>query len=277
MAAKADWIKMRSDLYRHPKVILMASGLMRPGPLAEYVNQNCQCSMAVTRNVMRNATVGALVSVWGVMRHRGTRRGDDLFVSGVGISVVDDIADMDGFNEAMTDAGWLIEEEDGLVFPRFFADHNVDPDEKNRERQRKFRDKKRNVTRNVTVTPDNCVTPSISISLSNSSSNSDFSLFWNAFPKGRRKAKGSALKSWKLARAKVSAETLISAATDYAESEEGRGQFVKMPSTWLNQECWDDDRESWRSKRDDDPRGSMELLERLSEKRRQNGQEIDEG
>ncbi len=142
----ADWIKMRTDLYRHPKVILIAANVMAASPDMP----------AALRNVMRNAAVGALVSVWGVMRHRGLRRDDDLFVPGIGKGVVDDIADMDGFSDAMADAQWLLEEENGLVFPRFFADHNVDPGAKNRERQRRFRDKKRNAPSNgdgnVTVT-----------------------------------------------------------------------------------------------------------------------------
>jgi hypothetical protein len=159
-----DWIKMRTDLYRDPKVCQMADIIMgEDSPLSQYVNQNCQRDMAVTRNVTRNVTVGALVSVWGVCRTRGSRVGDDLVIEKVTAGIVDDISEIPGFSIAMMEVGWLIEDEDRVVFPRFFEDWNVDPKgenkEKNAERQRRFRDKKKegaavtsNVTRNVTVT-----------------------------------------------------------------------------------------------------------------------------
>jgi hypothetical protein len=152
-----DWIKMRTDLYRDPKVIVMADRLMRSdSELSRYVNQNTQRDMTVTRNVMRNVTVGALVAVWGVMRHQGERSEDDLRIDNVSHAIVDDIADLPGFGAAMLSSGWLVEDDQGLCFPGFFATHNVDPKEeakaKNRERQRRHRERNRNVTPNVTVT-----------------------------------------------------------------------------------------------------------------------------
>jgi hypothetical protein len=93
---------------------------------------------------------------------------DDLKCFGVGLWVLDDIADMPGFGSAMAAARWVIETDEGLTFPRFFDEYNVEPDgkqkSKNAERQARYREKKRlelepgsnvtsNVTRNVTVTP----------------------------------------------------------------------------------------------------------------------------
>lgn len=163
-----DWIKMRTDLYRDPKVCVIADLLLdEDSALSRYVNQNNQRDMTVTRNVMRNAVVGALLSVWGVMRHRGKRINDDLSCYGVRSSVIDDISDIRGFGEAMAEVCWVIEEDDCIVFPRFFAEYNVEPDgqvkSKNAERQRRFRERKKaernensnatdNVTRDVTVT-----------------------------------------------------------------------------------------------------------------------------
>lgn len=169
----ADWIKMRSDIYRDPKVSVIAEALMRrDSELSRYVNQMCQRDMTVTRNVMRNVTVGALVSIWGVMRQRGKRCEDDLFCDGVSVAVLDDIADLPGIGDAMSAAGWVIEDAEGIRFPNFFEGYNVDPTEKNAnsnaERQRRYRERKaaekspsesegpRNagdVTRYVTVTP----------------------------------------------------------------------------------------------------------------------------
>lgn len=179
-----DWIKMRTDLYRNPKVCVMADLLMSAdGELARYVDQHKQRAMTVTRNVMRNVTVGALVSIWGVMRTQGKPIGEDLFCSHATISVLDDISELPGFGAAMAHIGWVVESYDGLTFPRFFSDHNVDPEEaakkKNAERQARFRDRQKptdppesNVTDNVTVThreekrreekytqPNGCVAP----------------------------------------------------------------------------------------------------------------------
>jgi uncharacterized phage protein (TIGR02220 family) len=177
-----DWIKMRTDLYRDPKVCVIADALMEEdGELARFVDHNLQRKMSVTRNVMRNVTVGALVSVWGVMRLRGKPDNNDLVCRGVSISVIDDIADLPGFGAAMASVGWVLEVEEGLVFPHFFEDHNVDPDAKAKtkaaERQKKFRERQKekadsddllgdvtrneygnvtsNVTHNVTVTSRN--------------------------------------------------------------------------------------------------------------------------
>lgn len=161
----ADWIKMRTDLYRDPRVCVMADLLINEdGELARYVNQHCQRHMTVTRNVMRNVTVGALVSVWGVMRLRGKAEGDDLVCRAVTTSVLDDIADLPGLGAAMESVGWVVATEDGLVFPRFFEDHNVDPDapprsksaarqQRYRERQKQESDVTRDVTRDAKVTP----------------------------------------------------------------------------------------------------------------------------
>jgi hypothetical protein len=152
-----DWIKMRTDLYRDPKVCLIADILMdNEGDLSRHVNQVMQRDMTVTRNVMRNVTVGSLVSVWGVLRHRGKRIGDDLIVKGCTSSVIDDVADLPGLGEAMQSVGWIEVVEEGIVLPRFFDEFNTDPAdeirEKNAERQRRFREKIKAENRNVTVT-----------------------------------------------------------------------------------------------------------------------------
>lgn len=157
-----DWIKMRTDLYRDPKVCSIADLLMhQEGELAAYVNQNCQRAMTVTRNVMRNVTVGALVSVWGVMRLRGKRINDDLALKSGTLWVIDDLAEIPGFGHALESVGWVVADEDGIVFPNFFSEYNVDPNEdakaKNAERQRRYREKAKqesNVTQDVTVTSE---------------------------------------------------------------------------------------------------------------------------
>lgn len=157
-----DWIKMRTDLYRDPKVICMAESLMEvDGDLNRYVTNNALRDLSVTRNVMRNAVVGALVTVWGVLRHQGKRDGDSLRLSGCSLSVIDDIADLPGFGQSMLSVGWLVRDGKGLLFPRFFEENNIEPQAdakaKNAERQRRFREARKaesnaksNELRNVT-------------------------------------------------------------------------------------------------------------------------------
>lgn len=147
-----DWVKMRTDLYRDPKVVVMADAVAR-GPAGRDSN--------VTRNVTRNAVVGALVTVWGVLRHSGKRRDDDLVVPHASLQVIDDICELPGMGDAMQLIGWVSCGASELIFPAFFREHNVDPEEsksaKNAERQKRYREKqrakrdgKRDVTSNVT-------------------------------------------------------------------------------------------------------------------------------
>lgn len=81
--------------------------------------------------------------------------------------------------------------------------------------------------------------------LKSAGADASFDRFWNAFPKRRRTGKGKAREAWKKALKKSDAETLISAAAEYAASDVGQGEFAKMPSSWLNGECWTDEREAW--------------------------------
>lgn len=151
-----DWIKMRTDIYRHPKVCAIADLLgQMEGVFASHTRRVVGRDMGVTRNALRNVTVGALVSVWGVLRHRGERRGDDLVVVGASLATIDDIADTPGLGDAMAGVGWAVIIEDALKLPGFFKELNVEPTrdahERNAERQRRHREK-RNALRNVTVT-----------------------------------------------------------------------------------------------------------------------------
>lgn len=157
-----DWIKMRTDLYRDPKVIVMANLLGQPDShLSRHVNQFTQRDMSVTSNVTRCAVVGALVAVWGVARHQGHRDGDDLLIKGVTSTIIDDISELPGFGEAMTEAGWAVDTTAGLLFPKFFAENNADPEDqkreqaalrKRRQREREQRDNERDAARDKSVT-----------------------------------------------------------------------------------------------------------------------------
>jgi len=150
------WIKMRIDLSRDAKVILMTDHLMRDdSEMARYVHCVTECNMGISRNVIRNAIVGALVSIWGLARNQGKRFGDDLKLQNVTAQALDDFADLPGIGDAMIGCGWVVESDNTLVFPRFFEIHNEDiksTAKPGRQRQKEYRDRKRNenVTPKVT-------------------------------------------------------------------------------------------------------------------------------
>ena len=250
-----DWIKMRTDLYRDPKVCLIADALMAPdGELARFVSQNLQREMAVTRNVTRNVTVGALVTVWGVMRQRGKRSGNDLFCTMATLAVIDDMADLPGFGHAMESVGWAVETDNGVVFPHFFDDYNVDPSEQKStlaaERQRRYRERQKsisdansNVTRNVTVTHrEEKSREENKSSIEQQAARktpSRFAEFWEAYPV--KKGKADAEAKWKARKLDAIADTIIA---DVKQRIAGDRQwlegFAPHGSTYVNGRGWED-------------------------------------
>ena len=74
---------------------------------------------------------------------------------------------------------------------------------------------------------------------------SAFERFWEVYPKGRKGSRKPTLEAFAKAAAKVDVETIIAAASEYALSEIATSPWVKMATTWLNQECWSDDPTSW--------------------------------
>jgi hypothetical protein len=75
-----------------------------------------------------------------------------------------------------------------------------------------------------------------------------FERFWDAYPSYRKSGKGAAETAFAKACRMVDAETIIAAALEYAASPVGQGEYVKGPTPWLNQRCWEDDRSSWNRK-----------------------------
>ena len=72
-----------------------------------------------------------------------------------------------------------------------------------------------------------------------------FDDFWEAFPRGRKRSKAKAREAWVKACQKENPAAIIAAAKHYATTPEAKGKYVPMPSSWLNQERWDDDRAAW--------------------------------
>jgi hypothetical protein len=57
----------------------------------------------------------------------------------------------------------------------------------------------------------------------------------------RKESQPAAIKAYKEARNKVSAEVLILGAKRYAEDPNRQQRYTKMPATWLKNECWNDE------------------------------------
>lgn len=109
-----DWIKMRADLHTHPKVVRMAS----------------------TLKADRLRIVGGLHSAWCLFDVHSV----DGFLDGYSADTLDDLIGFPGFSRAMMAVGWLEENGESLVMPRFEA-HNG----QSAKRRAQDADRKRNV------------------------------------------------------------------------------------------------------------------------------------
>lgn len=68
----------------------------------------------------------------------------------------------------------------------------------------------------------------------------DFEEWWQEYP--RKKGKGTALRAYRTARKKISAEELLDAVQHFAIQVKGKDQtFTPHASTWLNGERWNDE------------------------------------
>lgn len=88
-----DWIKMRAELHTHPKIVRMSSALKAD----------------------RLRVVGGLHSAWCLFDVHST----DGFLHGYTPETLDDLIGFPGFARAMIAVGWLEEEGENLVMPRF--------------------------------------------------------------------------------------------------------------------------------------------------------------
>lgn len=93
-----DWLKMRRDLQRHPKVVRMASAL----------------------DADRFGVIGGLHAVWGVFDEHS----EDGTLEGYTPKAMDDAIGWPGFSAAMLSVHWLsFQEHEGLAVPEF-DEHN---------------------------------------------------------------------------------------------------------------------------------------------------------
>lgn len=111
-----DWIKMRADLHTHPKVVRMASALKAD----------------------RLRIVGGLHSAWCLFDVHSV----DGFLYGYSAETLDDLIGFPGFSRAMMAVGWLEENGESLVMPRFEAHNGQSAKRRAQDADRKRKDRK---------------------------------------------------------------------------------------------------------------------------------------
>jgi hypothetical protein len=212
-----EWIKMRADLFTHPKVVRIAS--------------------ALKADTLR--TVGGLMSVWCLF----DAHSESGHLDGYSPQVLDSHLRWEGFADAMMSVGWLhYEAEKGLDLPRFDA-HNgqsskrrvMDSERKRSVRKMSANDADKKRTREEKRRED--------INHTNSdAAERRFDAFWIAYPK--KVGKDAASKAFK--KRKVDGE-LFGKMLDAIEKQKqtpawtkDAGQFIPNPATWLNQGRWMD-------------------------------------
>ena len=105
--------------------------------------------------------------------------------------------------------------------------------------------KKVRTKRNLNICPQSDGLQTVNGSKGRAAYSEEFEKFWQTFPSRRKTKKRKAFADFKKAKKRVDVATLMTAVEEYARSNKGRGEFCQMPSSWLNGDCWEDDRNGW--------------------------------
>jgi hypothetical protein len=241
------WIKMRTDLRNHPKVVRIASALKAD----------------------RLRVVGGLWAVWCTFDVHS----EDGTLEGYTLAAIDEDIGWRGFGKAMHAVGWLIQKESGLEVPEFEEHNGASAKRRAQETKRKQRDRSDDPEAHDSWTtvrkPSAPDTGQLSASPPGQVSASDadilrtreeldkrkkyplpprdadegFAEFWSAYPK--KVAKEAAAKAFaKLAPDEPLRAVLVAAVRRHASSDPWRkdgGQFIPNAATWLNGRRWEDE------------------------------------
>lgn len=165
---KTNWIKMRSSLLNHPKVIIMVNHLATDDDFLNFVCDNVTVTLVteslqqrnvtvtdiVTRSALRYITVAGLLALWSSARSFS----DGGVIEGISITDLDEMAGVPGIGKALQKAGWAIyDDERKCVVLKDFEEWN-DQEYKaktNAERQRDYRIRKKELETVTDVTKSN--------------------------------------------------------------------------------------------------------------------------
>lgn len=160
-----DWIKMRAELWTHPRFLSLCSELIYdpdyPGLLIYACGQDAlgigglppsdesvteRALQCVTESALRDVTMCSLLRVWSAVNSHCKVIDNDALMQPMTVSDVDGIAGFAGFGAAMLTVGWVRESGDNsLLFPNFLEFNEPACLRKvpktNAERQREYRDR----------------------------------------------------------------------------------------------------------------------------------------
>lgn len=185
-----------------------------------------------------DAVVGKLIRVWSWFDKQTV----DGHAPSVTHSVVDRVAQRDGFAEAMSTAYWLEQSKDGLRMPKFDTWNGQSAKKRALANRRQSKKRNANVTqesrterdKNVTREEKRRVTPIVP---------ETFLQFWTAYP--RKEAKAKALEAFKkIVFINGDFEKLLAALEAAKGSDQWRrdaGKFIPHAATWLNGRRFEDE------------------------------------
>jgi hypothetical protein len=160
-----EWIKLRVNIGRDPRVVAMASSLFRrqpqqngiagapsgdvaqppPNPIMPGLD-NVGVTESFKTRVALAMTIDGLLKVWGALHENGIAVESDVILEHSTFDALDRIAEIDGFGEAMAKVGWVRACSSGCVFPRFGVNNTVvkaRTAKSSADRQRDYRGRKR--------------------------------------------------------------------------------------------------------------------------------------
>lgn len=199
--------------------------------------------IAATLNLDPDAVFGKCFRVWAWF--------DQHTVDGNAVSVtktlVDRIAGVAGFADAMGKVGWLTGSAEGLQLPHF--DRHNGKTAKTRALTALRVKRKRNADGNDDVTRAALPRERIRNNPLQSPVHERFEQFWTAYP--RRRGKGDAERAFaKLKPDEALFECILLALERQKKSNDwckDGGQFIPYPATWLNRRGWEDEVETSRA------------------------------
>lgn len=216
-----DWIKMRADLRRHPKVVRMASAL----------------------DADKLRVIGGLHAVWSLFDEQT----EDGLLEGYSPKALDDEIAWPGFADAMQAIGWLeYDKEYGLFAPEF-DEHNGQSAKRRAQETKRKRQERADADKGAQ--PDGQMSASgadkkrsredkreESSSL-RSEDTAEFEPAWLAYPKRPGASKAGSLKAWRARRkAGATVDEMLAGVQRYAAYCTASGtepRFIKQPSTFF--------------------------------------------
>lgn len=230
-----DWIKMRADLFTHPKVFRVA----------ELLNKD------------ELFTVGALFCFWAW----ADKHCVDGHVDGATSRLIDRATRVDGLSDALIAVGWLEFDDAGARIPRF-EEHNGDSaKERSLKNQRQARWRAGKAAKDVDggtstkASTQSTTKPSTREEKRREEINTPkppsgveirFERFWAAYPK--KVGRDAALKAFEKRKPDSELLDLMLAAVNAQKLSpawvKDGGQFIPNPATWLNQGRWQDESSS---------------------------------